>query len=307
MQNMPVALPDLLSSDGEHLYMLSQQFDLNGRRTHIKNSAWDDDIQIGLGREHLFAATGLLDDNSFHRSYWVYGNSFLEGCSVPSGGWFEMSRISPSGKMLCFDDNNVYGYGQFPEYSKWSTPLRYSLFSMDKNPKSYQPGVPDEQLRRARPNWRDYRTLRSPKVEFDVHWRLRPPIRAKAIVKTAATLFVAGPEDLIDEESVFANSRSTTNQKLLQEQNEALRSPTGGKLLAVSVVNGGIVQTINLESGPVWDGMAAAYGKLFICCKDGSVVVLANAGTSKADGIYNPAGGKTVTPARKRSNHENYP
>jgi outer membrane protein assembly factor BamB len=129
MQNMPVSLPDLLSSDGKNLYMLSQQFDLDGGRTHIKNSAWDDDIEIGIGREHLFSATGFLDDNWFHRTYWVYGNSFLEGCSVPSGGWFEMGRISPSGKMLCFDDSTVYGYGQFPGYSKWSTPLRYSLFA----------------------------------------------------------------------------------------------------------------------------------------------------------------------------------
>jgi len=288
MQNMPIALPDLLLSDGENLYMLSQQFDLDGKRTHIKNSAWDDHIEIGIGREHLFAATGFLDDNWFHRSYWVYGNSFLEGCSVPSGGWFEMGRISPSGKMLCFDDTTVYGYGQFPEYSKWSTPLRYSLFSMDKKPKSYQPGTPDEELRKTRPNWRNYRTLRCPKVEFDFQWRLRPPVRAKAIVKTADTLFVSGPEDLIDEELVFGNTRSTLNRKLLEKQNKALLSPKGGKLLAVSVVNGGVVQTIDLESGPVWDGMAAAYGNLFICCKDGSVVALANDGTDKADGIYNP-------------------
>ncbi|MDP6635748.1 MAG: PQQ-binding-like beta-propeller repeat protein [Phycisphaerae bacterium] len=92
MQNMPVALPDLLSSDGKHLYMRSQQFDLNGKRTHITNSAWDDNIKMGVGREHLFSPTGFLDDNWFHRSYWIYGNSFLEGGSMPSGGWFEMGR-----------------------------------------------------------------------------------------------------------------------------------------------------------------------------------------------------------------------
>ena len=30
-----------------------------------------------------------------------------------------------------------------------------------------------------------------------------------------------------------------------------------------------------------WDGMVTAYGRLFICCKDGSVVALANDGTKK--------------------------
>ena len=183
-------------------------------------------IEIGIGREHLFSATGFLDDNWFHRSYWVYGNSFLEGCSVPSGGWFEMGRISPSGKMLCFDDTNVYGYGQFPEYSKWSTPLRYSLFSMDKKPKSYQPGTPDAELRKTRPNWRKYRTLRCPKVEFDFHWKSGVPVRAKAIVKTPDTLFVAGPEDILDEEKVFQDARSEANQKLLQKQNELINVAT---------------------------------------------------------------------------------
>jgi len=272
MQNMPVSLPDLLSSDGKHLYMRSQQFDLEGKRTHIKNSGWDDDIEIGIGREHLFSPTGFLDDNWFHRTYWVYGNSFLEGCSVPSGGWFEMGRISPSGKMLCFDDTTVYGYGQFPEYSKWSTPLRYSLFAVNKKPRSYQPGVPDEQLRKTRPNWRKYRTLRAPKVEFDVNWRNTVPLRAKAIVKTPAMLLVAGPEDILDEEEVFQDARSEANQKSLQKQNELIHSRQSGKLLAVSVKDGSAQQMVDLGSQPVWDGMAVAYGNLFMCTRDGSVV-----------------------------------
>jgi hypothetical protein len=259
--------------------MRSQQFDLHGKRTHITNAGWDDTIEIGIGREHLFSPTGFLDDNWFHRTYWVYGNCFLEGCSVPSGGWFEISRISPSGKMLCFDDTNVYGYGPFPEYSRWSTPLRHSLFSMDKKPQSYQPGTPDAELRETKPNWRQYRTLRSPKVEFDFHWRSKVPVRAKAIVKTPRTLFVAGPEDLMDEELVFGNTRSLSNRQVLEEQNQALLSPKGGKLLAVSVVNGGVVQTTDLESRPVWDGMVTAYDRLFICCKDGSVVALAHSGS----------------------------
>jgi hypothetical protein len=283
MQNMPVSLPDLLSSDGKHLYMLSQQFDLNGKRTHIKNSAWDDGIKMGVGREHLFAATGFLDDNWFHRSYWVYGNSFLEGGSMPSGGWFEMGRISPSGKILCFDDTTVYGYGQFPEYSRWSTPLRYSLFAVGKKPKSYKAGTPDAELRKTRPNWRKYRTLRCPKVQFDFRWKSGVPLRAKAIVKTPDMLFLAGPEDVLDEEKIFSDPNSESNRTLLRKQNELLNSQKKGKLLAVSARHGAAKQAIDLASQPVWDGMAAAYGKLFVCCRDGSVVALGAGREPKAD------------------------
>jgi hypothetical protein len=31
---------------------------------------------------------------------------------------------------------------------------------------------------------------------------------------------------------------------------------------------------IELQSQPVWDGIAVAYGKLFVCCRDGSVIAL---------------------------------
>jgi len=274
LQNMPVALPDLLTSDGKHLYMRSQQFDLNGRRTHVKNSAFDENVKMGVGREHLFAVTGFLDDSSFHRSYWIYGNSYLEGCSVPDAGWFEMGRISPSGKILSFDDTTVYGYGQFPEYSKWSTPVRYSLFAVNKVPKGYQAGKSDRELHDPRMNWRKWRSARCPKVEFDFHWKTSASLRAKAIVKTRKVLFIAGPEDLLDEEIVFQGLHLEENKRLLQKQNEALTSRRGGKLLAVSVRDGSTEQVLDLESPPVWDGMAAAYGKLFFCCRDGSVIAL---------------------------------
>jgi hypothetical protein len=186
-----------------------------------------------------------------------------------------MSRISPSGKMLCFDDKTVYGYGQFPEYSKWSTPLRYSMFSMSKNPKSYQPGKSDRELgKKPRMNWRTYRALRCPKVEFDFHWKSPVPLRAKAIVKTPELLFVAGPEDVLDEEKIFEDSRSEANQKSLQKQNELINSRQNGKLMAVSVQDGTTRQILDLPSQPVWDGMAAAYGRLYVCCGDGSVISL---------------------------------
>jgi hypothetical protein len=59
---------------------------------------------------------------------------------------------------------------------------------------------------------------------------------------------------------------------LLHKQNELIHSQKGGKLLAISVRDGSMQQMINLESQPVWDGMAAAYGTLFMCCRDGSVI-----------------------------------
>ncbi len=162
------------------------------------------------------------------------------------------------------EDTTVYGYGQFPEYSKWSTPVRYSFFAVNKVPKDYQPGKSDRELHDPRMNWRKWRSARCPKVEFDSHWKADASLRAKAIVKTPNVLFVAGPKDLLNEKTLFQGLHLEENHRLLRKQNEALTSRKGGTLLAVSVEDGSTEQMLDLKSPPVWEGMAAAYGKLFI-------------------------------------------
>lgn len=125
---MPVGLPDVLSSDGKHVYMRSQVFDMEGKRldmtlptgklgTHAR-------VQQGETR-HLFSPIGFLDGTWFHRSYWVYGRSF-------EGGWnayYLAGKQTPTGKILSFDGRHVFGYGREPQYFKWTTPLEHQLYA----------------------------------------------------------------------------------------------------------------------------------------------------------------------------------
>ncbi len=130
--NMPVALPDVLSSDGTYLYMRSQRFDTDGKRYRLAPKsrsrmevAAD---QQGEGR-HLFSPTGFLDGSWFHRSYWVYGRTF-------SGGWngYPLNGLFvPGGRIMTVGDANVYGFGRKPQYYKWTVPLEYHLFSAPKD------------------------------------------------------------------------------------------------------------------------------------------------------------------------------
>ena len=122
---MPVALPDILSSDGKSLYMRSQQFDLEGKRRHIAQIPVSQ--QQGAGA-HLFCEIGFLDDSWFHRSYWLYGR----GVSGGYGGWFQAARLVPAGRILVFDDAHVYGYGRKPEYIVNASVLEYRLFAADR-------------------------------------------------------------------------------------------------------------------------------------------------------------------------------
>ena len=131
--NMPVALPDVLSSDGKHVFMRSQMFDLKGKRLalgpHSGDPAGQGSVQRGEG-VHIFSPTGFLDGTWFHRSYWVCGRSFAGG----HAGYHQAGKFAPSGRILASDGSRVYGFARKPKYYRWTTPLEYHLFASDREP-----------------------------------------------------------------------------------------------------------------------------------------------------------------------------
>ena len=139
---MGVGLSDILSSDGESVYMRSQRFDLDGNRMfigpHSGDPATQGAVQSGEGR-HLFSPTGFLDGDWFHRSYWVYGKSFAGG----HGGYHQAGKFTPAGRILVCDGENVYGFGRKPEYYKWTTTLEHQLFSAGKD---FSSGIDETQV-----------------------------------------------------------------------------------------------------------------------------------------------------------------
>jgi outer membrane protein assembly factor BamB len=128
---MPVALNDILSSDGKVMYLRSQKIGDDGVRIDIGpvsgNPVLQGSAQKGEGR-HLFAPMGFLDDTWFHRSYWVFGKSFAGGHS----GYFQAGKYTPEGRILVHDDKNVFGYSRLPQYYKWTTTMEHQLFSASK-------------------------------------------------------------------------------------------------------------------------------------------------------------------------------
>ncbi len=131
--NMPVGLPDILSTDGQHVYMRSQLFDFAGKRVELGPHSGDPrgqgSVQHGASA-HLFAPTGYLDDSWFHRAYWVYGRSFAGG----HAGYYQAGKYAPSGRILAYDNDRVYGYCRKEQYYRWTTPLEYHLFASNRQP-----------------------------------------------------------------------------------------------------------------------------------------------------------------------------
>ncbi len=132
--NLPVGLNDILSSDGNHIYLKSQVLDKEGNRgdlgPHSGDPAGQGSVQRG-DTAHLFAPfDGFIDGDWFHRSYWVFGRSFAGG----HAGYHQAGRYAPSGRILVFDHENVYGFGRKPEFYRWTTPLEHQLFCADRVP-----------------------------------------------------------------------------------------------------------------------------------------------------------------------------
>jgi outer membrane protein assembly factor BamB len=281
--NMPVALPDILSSDGQYVYMRSQRFDLDGKREQI--APQDVTKQTGNGA-HLFCTIGFLDDSWFHRSYWMYGKSVLSGW----GGWFRAGRFVPSGRLLVYDDSSIYGFGRKPEYMCQSSVLEYQLYAADKKIKyeSIKRVIDAERRMNASSEKRNAHAAdRGVRKSFpltdrsaaDFKWLQNdPPIHVRAMVLANEKLFIAGPRDIIDEEEAFYNPNNSEIQTQLTEQEAALEGSKGGLLFVVSASDGQKIAEYELESLPVWDGMAAANNRLYIATKSGKINCFAGRG-----------------------------
>ena len=104
-------------------------------------------------------------------------------------------------------------------------------------------------------------------------WNSHSPVFARAMAMAKDTLFVSGPPDMIDEEYAFErmSQKDPAIYKDLAEQDAALDGKKGASLLTVSAAKGETTGEVQLDSPPVWDGMAIAQGRLYVASVDGKV------------------------------------
>jgi outer membrane protein assembly factor BamB len=261
--NMPPALPDILSSDGSLVYMRSQAFDLKGERLPLEKMASGPDADRGAppavqvpARAHLFSPTGFLDDAWWHRTYWMYGSTFVSGWC----GYFLAGKAAPAGRILVFDSSGVYGYGRKPQYWRWTTPKEDQLFAATKD---WSGAASSPTARRGAPAGDRYR------------WTQDVPILARAMVLAGGTLFVAGPPDLLDEEQGVKPRADGGVPQAVADQAASLEGRKGARLLAFAAGDGQKLAECPLVFMPVLDGLAAAGGCLYLATADGRVLCLA--------------------------------
>jgi outer membrane protein assembly factor BamB len=271
---MPVANADLLSCDGKYLYMQAQKFDLHGKRLGIapsERSAED-------GR-HLFCQTGLLDDLWFHRSYWIYG----EDCGEGWGAYAGTRKNTPCGRIMVFDEARAYAFRSEPLGNMLHPRTRYQLYAADKDPAAAPPQKEATPKKADRGNRKKTKGADARKAKrtgrsrsgFSVHWQIESlPLLANAMTLGGRSLFLAGPPDLADETKMlgFLPGVDDAINRELRAQNDAWLGKKGGLLYVVSAADGRTLAQYKLNSFPVFDGMSAARGGLYLSLIDGSVV-----------------------------------
>ncbi|KPK46549.1 MAG: hypothetical protein AMK72_09650 [Planctomycetes bacterium SM23_25] len=252
--DMQGATTDILSGDGELVFLKQLSFDASGKRTTQT-------------RPHLFAATGLLGEEWFVRSYWLLGTNVGTGW----GGWANVARQVPAGRILCFTEDRVYGYGRVT-VSSGATGHKadaYHLFCRQRRaalPTSTEAKANSggKAKRKARSRRAKARRRPAPKLAPPV-WADTKALTVRAMVLAANKLVIAGPPDL---------GRKQAKVLAFVNEGDALAAFTGqkGVLLQVrSAADGRKLSEQPLSAMPVFDGMSAAGRRIFLSLQDGAV------------------------------------
>ena len=250
--NMPTALTDILSSDGEHLFMRSLAMDLEGNRI--------EPAQGSGGIDHLFAAYGFTDDSWFHRTYWLYGDSFKGGV-----GGFSNGKSKPAGRIMANNDTTVFGYGRKPDFYRWCSVVDYQLYAVPKPGGTPVPKQPKKIVAGKRTKGESRQAYL---------WTRDLPIMVRAMALADNTLLVAGPADLLDELSAFQSFGDEATQAQIALQDAALKGQSGALLQTVDATTGETTAEYRLDSPPVFDGLIVAAGSVFITTTNGRLIAL---------------------------------
>ncbi|MBM4016858.1 MAG: methyltransferase domain-containing protein [Planctomycetes bacterium] len=182
----------------------------------------------------------LLTLTGFLDDTWPHRSYWILGarCSL-STGCSQRDKNLVFGRLLAFDASTVYGYGRASVH--WSNMLQdgpYRLFAL---------GRADGREQWARP----------------------PAIQVRAMLLADKVLLVAGPAPAPPREAAPpADARGGT---------AAGDSGCRGLLLALSAADGAELARCPLDSPPVFDGMAAAGGRLYISLENGRLLCMGDA------------------------------
>jgi len=199
------------------------------------------DRAIGL---HVFSTGGFLDDSWFNRTFWMY--------SATWPGYYLAHRAAKTGQLLVVGPERTYAVQSYPSRNLQSplfTPGEkgYLLFA-DEN--GNEPVLAD--YTRGVPKGIGFTRAQPPA------WFKWVSVRIRGMVLAGGRLFVAGPPDAVDPYDPMA----------------AFDGRKGAVLHAHSTTNGTMLSEHKLDAPPVFDGLIAANGRLYLSLENGTVLCM---------------------------------
>ena len=199
------------------------------------------DRKMGL---HVSSTSGFLDDSWFNRTFWMYSTSWP--------GYYIAHRGAKTGQLLVVGPRRTFALQGYPSRNLQSpefTPGNkgYLLLADDNDNEpilaDYTRGIPKGIgfTRKEPPAW--------------FKW---VPVRIRGMVVAGSHLFVAGAPDVIDPDDPMA---------AFEGRSEAV-------LRAHSTADGSALTEHKLDAPPVFDGLIAAKGRLYLSLEDGTVLCM---------------------------------
>jgi hypothetical protein len=235
---------DILSGDGENVFMKQERLDGS-----LQKGAKD--------APHLFGVHGFLGEEWFVRSYWLLGTNVRAGW----GAWASGNETT-FGRIMTFDDESAYGYGR----------VRIASAATGHKADDYQLyGVKKVQMITGLPKARRKKGQKDPPPAVrrpskpEPFWADEKSLIVRAMALTSDKLVVAGPPDLREKKvGILAYSNE-------EESLASFKGEKGVMLRVVSTADGRTVSEQKLDAMPVFDGMSAARGRVFVSLKNGEV------------------------------------
>jgi outer membrane protein assembly factor BamB len=202
------ALPDVLQSDGELIFMRHLAFDAELAKVNPG----------GANDKRVWAKGGLLDDSYFKRMPWSFGakNAYA--------------------RMIAHDSERAYFVRMFE-----------TLRGLD--PKVY-----------FVPGKAGYRFFATDRANGKAAWSRQIPVRANAMAVTTDRILVAGAPDVVDPDDPLG----------------AFEDRKGGVLYVCDKDSGQTVREYQLDSTPVFNGLAVASQCVFVSMQNGTLTCFGN-------------------------------
>ena len=239
------ALPDVLVSDGSSISMRHIQFDKELKRRRAPLTT-------------LIASTGLLEDIWAHRQTLRLGRA--------------RGAAASKAKLIVFDADRAIGVmnpytwlkrtsGLWPKGHDGHLHQKYSRYETRYFPIGVKIAATKNGVARASgPDARRGKGKKRGETPVADAWSIEEPIQPRAALLAGDTLFLAGWQDAV-----------AIQEKTGRPLDPKKPDPRPACLWTLSTADGKTLSEHKLDCEPVFDGLIAAYNKLFLSMKDGTI------------------------------------